>query len=96
MGIRPATGAILVLVFANGLGLYWVEILSTFAMAVGTFITVSVIAAIAVYSKKLAARMMRGQSGFSTGSASSSALRRGLAIAFLGNDPVAGRAQPTP
>ena len=60
-GSGPAPGAILVLVFANGLGLYWAGILSTFAMAVGTFITVSVIAALAVYSKKLAARMMRGQ-----------------------------------
>ena len=59
VGIRPCTGAILVLVFANGMGLYWAGIFSTLAMAVGTFITVSVIAAVAVYSKKLATRMMR-------------------------------------
>jgi nickel/cobalt transporter (NicO) family protein len=56
VGIRPCTGAILVLVFANAMGLYWAGIASTFAMAVGTFITVSVIAAVAVYSKKLAMR----------------------------------------
>lgn len=62
VGIRPCTGAILVLVFANGLGLYWAGIASTFAMAVGTFITVSVIAAIAVYAKRFAARLMRGNS----------------------------------
>ncbi len=59
VGIRPCTGAILVLVFANGMGLYWAGIFSTLAMAVGTFITVSVIAAVAVYSKKLATRMIR-------------------------------------
>lgn len=56
VGIRPCTGALLVLVFANALGLYWAGIASTFAMAAGTFIAVSVIAAIAVYSKKLATR----------------------------------------
>ncbi len=60
VGIRPCTGAILVLIFANGLGLYWAGVFSTFAMAVGTFITVSMIAAVAVYSRKLAARMLRG------------------------------------
>lgn len=59
VGIRPCTGALLVLIFANTLGLYWVGILSTFAMALGTFLTVSVIAAIAVYSKKFAIRMAR-------------------------------------
>lgn len=57
VGIRPCTGAILVLLFANGLGLYWAGMLSVFAMAIGTFITVSVIAAFAVYSKKLATRL---------------------------------------
>lgn len=56
VGIRPCTGAILVLVFANGLGLYWAGVFSTLAMGVGTFITVSLIAALAVYSKKLATR----------------------------------------
>ena len=84
VGIRPCTGAILVLVFANGLGLYWAGILSTFAMAVGTFITVSVIAAIAVYSKKLAARMMRGQSGLLDWFGIGLRFAAGLAIAFLG------------
>lgn len=57
VGIRPCTGAILVLVFANTLGLYWAGVASTFAMAIGTFIAVSAIAAVAVYSKKLAQRL---------------------------------------
>lgn len=57
VGIRPCTGSILVLLFANGLGLYWAGMLSVFAMAIGTFITVSVIAALAVYAKKLATRL---------------------------------------
>jgi len=84
VGIRPCTGAILVLVFANGLGLYWEGIASTFAMALGTFITVSAIAAIAVYGKKLAARLMRGQTGLLDWAGIGLRLAGGLVIAFLG------------
>lgn len=54
VGIRPCTGALLVLIFANTIGIYWAGVASTFAMALGTFITVSVVATVAVYSKKLA------------------------------------------
>jgi ABC-type nickel/cobalt efflux system permease component RcnA len=57
VGIRPCTGALLVLVFANALGLYWAGIVSTFVMALGTFITVSCVAALAVYSKQLAEKL---------------------------------------
>jgi ABC-type nickel/cobalt efflux system permease component RcnA len=84
VGIRPCTGAILVLVFANGLGLYWAGVFSTFAMAVGTFITVSVIAAVAVYSKKLAALMMRGNARLLDWFGLGLRFAGGLAIAFLG------------
>jgi ABC-type nickel/cobalt efflux system permease component RcnA len=84
VGIRPCTGAILVLVFANGLGLYWAGIASTFAMAVGTFITVSVIAAVAVYSKKLAARLVRGNSRLLDWFGIGLRFAGGLGIAFLG------------
>jgi ABC-type nickel/cobalt efflux system permease component RcnA len=84
VGIRPCTGAILVLLFANGLGLFWVGIASTFAMAIGTFLTVSSIAAIAVYGKKLAARLMRGNSGRIDWAGIGLRLTGGLVIAFLG------------
>ena len=62
VGLRPCTGAILVLLFANTLGIYWAGILSTFVMGLGTFITVSVIAGIAVYSRRLATQMMQRDS----------------------------------
>lgn len=84
VGIRPCTGAILVLVFANGLGLFWAGIASTFAMALGTFITVSAIAAMAVYGKRLAARLMRGQSGLLDVAGIGLRMAGGLVIAFLG------------
>ncbi|WP_196503497.1 nickel/cobalt transporter [Aestuariivirga litoralis] len=57
VGVRPCTGALLVLLFANALGIYWAGIAATFVMALGTFATVAAIASIAVYSKKLANRM---------------------------------------
>src|SRR5262249_16074722 len=43
VGIRPCTGAILVLVFALTQGLFWAGVAATFAMALGTGITVSVL-----------------------------------------------------
>ena len=57
VGIRPCTGAILVLVFAIGQGLWWAGVLSTFAMALGTAITVSALAALAVAARELAKRI---------------------------------------
>ena len=62
VGVRPCTGAILVLVFAIGQGLMWAGVLSTFAMAVGTAITVSVLAASAVGFRELATRLAGGGS----------------------------------
>ena len=84
VGIRPCTGAILVLIFANGLGLYWAGVFSAFAMAVGTFLTVSIIAALAVYSKKLAMLMMRGNSRLLEWFGIGLRFAGGSAIAFLG------------
>lgn len=57
IGIRPCTGAILVLVFAIGQGLLWAGVFSTFAMAIGTAITVSALAAGAVGIRNFATRI---------------------------------------
>ncbi len=62
VGIRPCTGAILVLVFAIGQGLMWAGVFATFAMAIGTAITVSFLAALAVGSRELAMRIGGGRS----------------------------------
>jgi nickel/cobalt transporter (NicO) family protein len=56
VGVRPCTGAIVVLVFALTQGLFWAGILATFAMSMGTALTVSVLAAAAVGSREVAAR----------------------------------------
>jgi ABC-type nickel/cobalt efflux system permease component RcnA len=62
VGLRPCSGAIVVLSFALLNGLYLAGIVSVFAMALGTAITVSTLAALAVHAKALALRMSGGQS----------------------------------
>lgn len=66
VGIRPCTGAILVLVFALSQGLFWAGILATFAMALGTAITVSALASLAVGSREFAVRMGGADSRWAT------------------------------
>jgi len=56
VGLRPCSGAILVLLFAQSIGLYWAGVVSTFVMGLGTFATVALVATLAVYSKQLATR----------------------------------------
>ena len=63
MGLRPCSGAILVLVFALAQGLFWAGIAATFVMGLGTAITVAIIAVIAVSAKDLARRLSAGREG---------------------------------
>ena len=63
VGIRPCSGAILVLVFALAQGLFWTGVAATLLMGLGTAITVSAIAIIAVSAKGLAARLAAGREG---------------------------------
>jgi ABC-type nickel/cobalt efflux system permease component RcnA len=59
-GIRPCTGAILILVFTLSQGILWVGVAAVAAMAAGVAVTTSGIAALAVYFKALAVRMAAG------------------------------------
>ena len=63
VGIRPCSGAILVLVFALAQGLFWAGVAATFVMGLGTAITVATIAVIAVSAKGLARRLTAGREG---------------------------------
>jgi ABC-type nickel/cobalt efflux system permease component RcnA len=63
VGIRPCSGAILVLVFALAQGIFWAGIAATFVMGIGTAITVATIAVIAVSAKDLARRLSSGSEG---------------------------------
>ena len=63
VGLRPCSGAILVLVFALAQGLFWAGIAATFVMGLGTAITVAIIAVMAVSAKDLARRLSAGREG---------------------------------
>lgn len=66
VGMRPCSGAILVLVFSLAQGLFWAGIAATFVMGLGTAITVATIAVIAVSAKGLAGRLSAGRDGSGT------------------------------
>jgi nickel/cobalt transporter (NicO) family protein len=63
VGIRPCSGAILVLVFALAQGLFWAGVAATFVMGLGTAITVATIAVVAVSARGLAQRLSGGSDG---------------------------------
>ena len=64
VGLRPCSGAILVLVFALAQGLFWAGVAATFVMALGTAITVAAIATIAVGARAWAQRLADTRSGY--------------------------------
>ena len=63
VGLRPCSGAILVLVFSLAQGLFWAGVASTFIMGLGTAITVAAIATLAVGAKGLARRLAASRMG---------------------------------
>lgn len=64
VGLRPCSGAIIVLVFALAQGLIWAGIASTFVMGLGTAITVGSIASLAVGAKVLAKKLASKPTGY--------------------------------
>lgn len=60
-GLRPCSGAILVLVLALSQGLYAVGVAAVLAMAAGTAATTALVAAVAVHAKSLALRVAGGR-----------------------------------
>jgi nickel/cobalt exporter len=64
VGLRPCSGAILVLVFALAQGLFWAGVVSTFVMGIGTAITVAVIASIAVGARAWVQHFADARSGY--------------------------------
>ena len=78
VGLRPCSGAILVLVFALAQGLFWAGIAATFMMGLGTAITVATIAVLAVSARGLAQRLSGGADGRGT------LIMRGIEFAAAG------------
>ncbi|WP_246731364.1 nickel/cobalt transporter [Methylocapsa sp. S129] len=65
-GARPCSGAIVVLTFALTQGLFPAGIIATFAMALGTAITTSALACLAVFAKDAAMRLASRESARAT------------------------------
>ena len=64
VGLRPCSGAIIVLVFALAQGLFWAGVVATFVMGLGTAITVAAIATIVVGFRSAAKHMASTRSGY--------------------------------
>lgn len=94
VGIRPCTGAILVLVFALSQGLLWAGVFATFAMAIGTALTVSMLAALAVGSRELAARIGGEGSGWATAVSNGAGLLGASLVLLMGAVFFVGSLQP--
>ena len=83
-GIRPCTGAILVLVFALSQGIFYAGIAGVVAMSAGTAVTTSGIAALAVFAKMLALKLASGRSRRGAVLVGSLELAAALAVMVLG------------
>jgi nickel/cobalt transporter (NicO) family protein len=81
VGLRPCSGAILVLVFALAQGLFWTGVVSTFVMAVGTAITVAAIASLAVAARAWAKHIAEARSGY--GMLAMRAIEVGAAVVII-------------
>lgn len=63
VGLRPCSGAILVLIFALAQGIFWAGVGATLLIGLGTAITVAVIATVAVGARGFAGRIAHAGSG---------------------------------
>jgi len=59
IGLRPCTGAVLVLLVAHALGLRWTAIAAVFVMSLGTAVTVAALALVAVTARQGALRLLQ-------------------------------------
>lgn len=84
VGLRPCTGAILVLVFALSQGIVHAGVAATFAMAAGTALTVAAIAALASGAKALAVRLASARAGATTLVLSAAEVAAALLVALFG------------
>lgn len=86
VGIRPCTGALIVLVFALSQGIYAAGIVATFAMAIGTGLTVSTLTLATIFARRIALRLAAAGNGgshrFACAQGVIEALAAGLILAF--------------
>ncbi|WP_373422379.1 nickel/cobalt transporter, partial [Yersinia pseudotuberculosis] len=86
MGMRPCSGAIMVLLFSKVIGVYWWGILSAMAMALGTSLTISLLALFVHYARRLAVYLSRKRAPAAWGEIAwaTLALTGGIILLFAG------------
>jgi nickel/cobalt exporter len=84
VGIRPCSGAIIILVFALTQGLFLAGVAATFVMAIGTGLTVAALAVLAVSARGLAVRLTGGESRLALGALKAVEIAAALAILLFG------------
>ncbi|MGI9354829.1 MAG: nickel/cobalt transporter [Rhizobiaceae bacterium] len=84
IGLRPCSGAVLVLVFARFTGIPWAGIMSVLAISLGTALTVSAIAVLSVQARKLALSLAGSGTVWVDRVAWSLALAGGVVLILLG------------
>ncbi|CAH0341840.1 nickel/cobalt transporter [Rhizobium sp. CECT 9324] len=94
VGLRPCSGALLVMTFALLNGLYLGGVLSVLAMALGTAITVSILASLAVGAKAMAIRLSGPQSAKAHYISAAIEIGGALVVILLGAILLAAAVQP--
>jgi len=84
IGLRPCSGAVLILLATHLLGLGWIGVLATLTMALGTALTVATLAILAVEARLLAKRLLKLQSNSLSKLSGLLALLGGSFILLLG------------
>jgi nickel/cobalt exporter len=63
VGLRPCSGAIIVLIFALAQDLFWTGVGATLIMGIGTALTVAAIVTVAVSARQIASRVANSRAG---------------------------------
>jgi nickel/cobalt transporter (NicO) family protein len=63
VGLRPCSGAIIVLIFALAQDLFWTGVGATLIMGLGTAMTVAAIATLALGAREVASRLAKSRAG---------------------------------
>ncbi|MFO0988489.1 MAG: hypothetical protein U1F37_14145 [Alphaproteobacteria bacterium] len=83
-GIRPCTGAILVLLFTLSQGIFEIGVLATVVMSLGTFLVVAAIGLVAIYARRAASSAGRGSERLANAAQRAIGLVGGLAVFGFG------------
>lgn len=94
VGLRPCSGAVMVLAVANLLNLWWAGVIAVLAMSFGSAITVSILAVFAIQAQHLLERIPKGSHWHLA--APLSAIVGGLAVMSIGLLLLQGTTTTTP